>query len=73
MSVNKKPETPLEYSVWCAMSCCRSGQKCLNGEKQEMKTDADQMRYALYVLLHAVEDVAIAIGELARAKGGSDE
>jgi hypothetical protein len=70
MIAQKKPETPLEYAVWRAMSCCRSGQRCLNGEKKEMKTDADQMRYAVYVLLNAVEDVAIAIGEL--AKGGGE-
>ena len=60
MSKTKKPETPREWALYRVKLNCKIGQEVLNGNTKP-PDGVGRTEYALYNLLHAVEDIATAI------------
>ena len=57
-----KPQTPKEWALYRAGAACRIGMDILNG-KTPPPDGSSVTQYALYNLLHAVEDIAEAMKE----------
>ena len=58
----KKPETPREWSTYRAKLSCRIGQDVLNGNTKP-PDGVGRTEYALFNLLHAVEEIADALSQ----------
>ena len=63
MSKTKKPETPREWSAYRAKLSCRIGRDVIEG-KTVAPGGIARTEYALYNLLHAVEEIADALSQL---------
>ena len=59
----KKPETQIEWALYRCQSSCQIGRDVLDGKKAPPYGIA-AIDYAVYCLLHAVEDLSIAVGEM---------
>ena len=68
MDKRKKPSTPREYALYRASLSCQVGRDALEG-KTECVHGITPGEYALYNLLHAVEDMALALGMDKEGKG----
>jgi len=63
----KKPETPREYALYRVSLACKVGRDGLEGRK--VPPGVTPGDWALYNLLHAVEDMALALGMDKEGKG----
>lgn len=57
-----KPQTPREYALYRVSLNCKAGRDALEGVTAPIHNVAST-EYALFCLLHAVEDIAKAMGE----------
>jgi len=55
-----KPETKLQSHTLRARISCKMGREVLNGDKNVPQGTTD-IQFALYCLLEAIDDIAIAI------------
>ena len=58
----RKPTTNRGWALYRAQLSCRGGRNALEGlGKWENESDMDLVRFAIFNLLHAVEDIAKAM------------
>ena len=67
----KKPSTPREYALYRVSLSCKVGRDGLEGRK--MPPGVTREQWALYNLLHAVEDMALALGMDKEGKGNGTD
>ncbi len=59
MNELKKPKTKREFALWRAKAACRFGLEAFDGKG--LPDGVTRTDYALFNLLHAVEDIAMAM------------
>ncbi len=62
MSAKSKPKTESEWCAYRAQASCRIGRDALDG-KTEIPPGVTRQEYAMFNLLHAVEELAKLIEE----------
>ena len=64
MTMSKKPETPREMALYRGKLSCKLGRDALDGKGMgKNASDVNQIKAALFNVLHVLDDIIIAMGE----------